>query len=150
MNNNITIMREWLDDFERDMESEDELKEWMYILLKYIWKGEIVPTNNRYIRQAFNNMKNNADRIEHKRQTAGKVGHPELLPSDQVYNMRKNKGMTAKQIAEALTTEKIWGMVSEKQVNNNAGWKRYTAEKKAGIAQPEEEEKPTISAPFTF
>ena len=66
-NNRFTIMTEWLSDFEKDAMNEEEMKEWVYILTMYLWKGEVIETDNRFIRLAFNNMKNNADRMKAKR-----------------------------------------------------------------------------------
>ena len=152
MNNNdrFTIMTEWLSDFEKDAMNAEEMKEWVYILTMYLWKGEVVETENRFIRLAFNNMKNNADRMKAKKEEYQGAGRPADLPIDRIYDLRK-EGKKAKEIAQILNDEGVWGTVTDKKVQNSVGWKKFTEAKKLGAvsAENKEEEKPAIS-PFNF
>lgn len=152
MNNNdrFTIMTEWLSDFEKDAMNAEEMKEWVYILTMYLWKGEVVETENRFIRLAFNNMKNNADRMKAKKEEYQGAGRPADLPIDRIYDLRK-EGKKAKEIAQILSDEGVWGTVTDKKVQNSVGWKKFTEAKKIGAvsAEVKEEEKPAIS-PFNF
>lgn len=152
MNNNdrFTIMTEWLSDFEKDAMNAEEMKEWVYILTMYLWKGEVVETENRFIRLAFNNMKNNADRMKAKKEEYQGAGRPADLPIDRIYDLRK-EGKKAKEIAQILNDEGVWGTVTDKKVQNSVGWKKFTEAKKIGAvsAENKEEEKPAIS-PFNF
>ena len=152
MNNNdrFTIMTEWLSDFEKDAMNAEEMKEWVYILTMYLWKGEVIETENRFIRLAFNNMKNNADRMKAKKEEYQGAGRPADLPTDRIYDLRK-EGKKAKEIAQILNDEGVWGTVTDKKVQNSVGWKKFTEAKKIGAvsAENKEEEKPAIS-PFNF
>lgn len=144
-NDKFTVMTEWLDNFAAEMENEDELKEWIYVMTMYLWKGEEIESSNRYIRQAFNNMKNNADRIFKKKN--GGIGRPTKLPDDRVYDLRKNGGYSAKEIAAMLNSEGY--DTDEKGVNNSKGWKKVTEEKKAEKIAAKDSETGT-SASFNF
>ena len=152
MNNNdrFTIMTEWLSDFEKDAMNAEEMKEWVYILTMYLWKGEVVETENRFIRLAFNNMKNNADRMKAKKEEYQGAGRPADLPTDRIYDLRK-EGKKAKEIAQILNDEGVWGTVTDKKVQNSVGWKKFTEAKKLGAVSAEDKgaEKPAIST-FNF
>lgn len=145
----FTIMTEWLSDFEKDAMNTEEMKEWIYVLTMYLWKGEIVETNNRFIRLAFNNMKNNADRMRAKKEEYQGAGRPTDLPADRIYELRK-EGKKAKEIAEILTAEDIWGLVTDKKVQNSAGWKKLTEEKKAVTTTSEKPAEKQASPHFNF
>lgn len=150
-NNRFTIMTEWLSDFEKDAMNEEEMKEWVYILTMYLWKGEVIETDNRFIRLAFNNMKNNADRMKAKKEEYQGAGRPADLPTDRIYELRK-EGKKAKEIAQILNEEEIWGTVTDKKVQNSVGWKKFTEDKKSGNItkdSDQSEDKPTIST-FNF
>ena len=150
-NSRFTVMTEWLSDFEKDAMNEEEMKEWVYILIMYLWKGEVIETDNRFIRLAFNNMRNNADRMKAKKEEYQGAGRPSDLPVDRIYKLRK-EGKKAKEIAQILNEEEVWGTITDKKVQNSVGWKKFTEDKKSGNIAKEidkSEDKPTIST-FNF
>jgi 16S rRNA C967 or C1407 C5-methylase (RsmB/RsmF family) len=90
-------------------------------MIMYLWKGIEIGSSNRYIRQAFNNMRNNADRIKKKKDSLQSKGRPEELPADKVYELR-SEGKKAKEIAEILSNEGYKdGNVTEQNVSNSKG-----------------------------
>ena len=154
-NSSLKVMTEWLDNFEKEAESPEEMKEWIYVLMMYIWKGEVIESDNRFVRLALNNVMNNWNRMKIKQELyqSQNGGRPANLPSDRIYKMRA-EGKTAKEIAEILTAENIWGTVIDKQVHNSAGWKKYGEDKKNGAVSTAintgvEEDKATPAA-FNF
>ena len=68
-------------------------------------------------------MKNNADRMKAKKEEYQGAGRPADLPVDRIYELRK-EGKKAKEIAQILNEEEIWGTVTDKKVQNSVNWEK--------------------------